>query len=162
MSALSARISSLAPFLLQAPPGQLENVYNDIAGLLLAEEEAEGSSLNAREVNAQLRKATDSALRDHNEQQFVVVKVKSAEAVDSRDVESTILCKEARIQQRGNDRYRHARLPVSFEIDHKTLVSQVKLSRDGPSIHNKQADVRCALPCADYYRRGAIRTQRGG
>ncbi|PWN39518.1 subunits of heterodimeric actin filament capping protein Capz [Ceraceosorus guamensis] len=134
MSALPSRISSLAPFLLQSPPGQVENVYNDIAGLLQAEEDTEGSSISEKEVNIQLRKAADPALKDHNEQQFVIVKVQDGTATSNAT--STIICQEARIQVQGRDRYRHARLPISFEIDHKTLATSAVESLE----HNPEAE----------------------
>lgn len=117
-----ARADLAVPLLVQAPPGQLTNVHDDLLGLL----SSDGYDANA-DV-AQFKAKADAARKEHNLEQLIVVELPrgKGKSVLSR---SSVHVGEA-------DRFLSPREKLSFKVDHTTL----KTSDPRPYKENKHVE----------------------
>jgi capping protein alpha len=105
------RAALAAPLLLQSPPGQVANVYEDLVGLVASE----GDSARADEDD--FKKLAAKVREEHNLQQHIIVDLPDAKG-------KSVLCASA-AHPSGSGRFFAPRQQVSFHVDHETLVSIV-------------------------------------
>lgn len=103
------RAALAAPLLLQSPPGQVANVYEDLIGLVASE----GSSARADEE--EFKKLAAHVREEHNLQQHIIVDLPDGKG-------KNVLCASA-AHPSGSGRFLAPHQQISFHVDHETLVS---------------------------------------
>lgn len=111
---MASRAALAAPLLLQAPPGQVPNVYEDLAGLV----GSEGDSAQADEE--EFKKLAKQVREEHNLQQHIVVELPDGKG-------KGILCASA-VHSSGSDRFLAPRQQLTYSVNHETLVSSLSSS----------------------------------
>lgn len=106
---MASRAALAAPLLLQAPPGQVPNVYEDLTGLV----GSEGDSAQADEE--EFKKLASKVREEHNLQQHIVVDLPDGKG-------KSILCASA-VHASGSGRFLAPRQELTYSVNHETLVS---------------------------------------
>lgn len=106
---MSSRAALAAPLLLQAPPGQLSNVYDDLIGLVKSEDEA------SREDEEEFKNLAIQAREQHNLEQHIIVDL-------PQGLGKGIICPSA-VHVSGKGRFLAPRQQISYLVDHESLVS---------------------------------------
>ncbi|EPQ26078.1 uncharacterized protein PFL1_06286 [Pseudozyma flocculosa PF-1] len=109
----SDRLSAAARLLVQAPPGQVSQVYHDLRGILLDPEAGadDGQTID----DAQIKHMALVALEEYNTSQLIPV------AIDEAAKDHVIICQAAQIPSStdtATKRYAHPRAKKSFAFDH--------------------------------------------
>jgi capping protein alpha len=107
---MASRAALAVPLLLQTPPGQLPNVYEDLSGLVGSEGDA------AQADEDEFKKLSSRVREEHNLEQYIVVDLPNGKG-------KSILCPSAAHAGQSN-RFLAPRDQVSFVVDHETLVSR--------------------------------------
>jgi capping protein alpha len=107
--AMGERAALAAPLLLQSPPGQVANVYEDLTGLV----GSEGNTARADEE--EFKKLAAKVREEHNLQQHIVVDLPEGKG-------KAILCASA-AHASGSGRFLAPKEQITFSVDHETLVS---------------------------------------
>ncbi|KAN0062234.1 F-actin-capping protein subunit alpha [Thecaphora frezii] len=107
-----SRLDAAARLLVQAPPGQVSQVYHDLRGILLDAEAAEidGESID----DAQIKRMALAALEEYNTAQLIPATVQEG-------LDQVIICQAAQLPGTAGDgqrRYAHPRAKKSFAFDH--------------------------------------------
>ena len=119
--AMTSRAALAAPLLLQTPPGQLPNVYEDLVGLV----KSEGDNPQADEDEFQ--KLAIRVRADHNLEQHIVVDLPGGKG------KSILSPAAAHPSEHG--RFFAPREGCSFVVDHETLVSCCFVLHCSPCTH---------------------------
>ena len=106
---MTSRAALAVPLLLQTPPGQLPNVYEDLTGLVGSEGDL------AQNDEDEFKKLAAKVREEHNLEQHIVVDLPNGYG-------KSVLCPSAAHSGQPN-RYLAPRNQVSFVVDHETLVS---------------------------------------
>jgi hypothetical protein len=105
---MTSRAALAAPLLLQTPPGQFPNVYEDLNGLI----GSEGATAQADEE--EFKTLSVKIREEHNLEQKIVVDLPNGKG-------KSILCPSA-VHSGNASRFIAPRQGVSFLVDHETLV----------------------------------------
>ena len=106
---MTSRAALTAPLILQAPPGQLTNVYDDLVGLVASE----GDSVKAD--GEEFKQLAVHAREQHNLEQHIVVDLPNGKG-------KAILCASA-AHASTSGRFLAPRQGITYAVDHETLVS---------------------------------------
>ena len=101
-----SRADLAVPLLLQSPPGQISNVYEDLHGLITCEEDANSTD------EQEFKRKVELAREEHNVEQLIVVDLPEGKG-------KTILSK-SNVHIGHSDRFIAPRHQISFKVDHAT------------------------------------------
>jgi hypothetical protein len=110
---MTSRAALAAPLLLQAPPGQLQNVYEDLVGLVGSEGD------NGQADEQEFTKLAFTAREQHNIEQNIVV--------DLPDGGGKSILSFSAAHVGHSDRFLAPRQKITFSVDHETLVSLTEI-----------------------------------
>lgn len=143
---MGSRADLAVPLLLQAPPGQVPNVHDDLVGLV-------GSEGPGADADVALFKAlADTARAEHNVEQLIVVDLPegaAAAATGGGSAQQAVLCKSA-VHASEPNRFLSPRHQLSFKVDHTTLVRVTLL----------QCRTAVGIHCSPPYRAPSLPSQK--
>lgn len=120
---MASRSALALPLLLQSPPGQVDNVYDDLIGLVASDGAAPSEDVE------EFKKQAKAARSEHNVEQLVVVDLPLENVNDTRESTNFISHKgnhkgilaNCGIHVQETDRFLAPRYKVSFRVNHDTL-----------------------------------------
>lgn len=108
---MANRAALAAPLLLQTPPGQLPNVYEDLTGLVGSEGDVpQADEDEFKELSIKVRE-------EHNVEQNIVIDLPNGNG-------KSVLCRTA-AHPIHTGRFLAPREKISYAVDHETLVSRL-------------------------------------
>jgi capping protein (actin filament) muscle Z-line, alpha len=140
-----SRADLAVPLLLQSPPGQVFNVYEDLHGLITCEEDATATDEQEFKQKAEL------AREQHNIEQLIVVELPDGKG-------KTILS-NSNVHAGHSDRFIAPRHRISFKVDHAThKTSDPKPYKENQHIEPFRSELEKLLSSyvADRYATGVV------
>ncbi|PWN33755.1 subunits of heterodimeric actin filament capping protein Capz [Meira miltonrushii] len=140
-----SRADLAVPLLLQSPPGQVSNVYEDLHGLITCEEDASAKD------EQEFKEKVELAREEHNVEQLIVVDLPEGKG-------KTILSK-SNIHPGHSDRFIAPRHRISFKVDHVThKTSDPKPYKENQHIEPLRSELEKLLSSyvADRYATGVV------
>lgn len=140
-----SRADLAVPLLLQSPPGQVSNVYEDLHGLITCEEDA-----NPKDEQ-EFKEKVELAREEHNVEQLIVVELPEGKG-------KSILSK-SNIHAGNSDRFISPRHRISFKVDHIThKTSDPKPYKENQHIEPLRSELEKLISSyvADRYATGVV------
>ncbi|MCO5613755.1 hypothetical protein L7F22_068033 [Adiantum nelumboides] len=140
-----SRADLAVPLLLQSPPGQVSNVYEDLHGLITCEEDATATD------EQEFKQKVELAREQHNIEQLIVVELPDGKG-------KTILS-NSNVHAGHSDRFIAPRHRISFKVDHAThKTSDPKPYKENQHIEPFRSELEKLLSSyvADRYATGVV------